>query len=691
MTIKNIRLGLAAFLGFSLSLQVASGQCMQLPVSLDMRIDQSKRIALIHLEEQVPYIMPDGNIYTLNIGTVKCWLKNAGGDTKVGIITYGGAVGDRAQITFPNLDMDLFHDYLIFLDEDNQKIDSKDARVSYPGIQQCMPYCQSQGCFTYEFGKYHDLLTESPKTEKDLFQYIETRLGTTATTPEGQVYQKRNYTPDILSDRAMPITSFSPNPTNVGTIVTADFITITGSGFGAAPGTVFFRNNNDGGATLVGTGTASDYVSWSSTSIQVKPFSQAGTGIFQVNALPAPSSLTVNYSHISIDHTFSGFGVPTRQRYYLRNKNGSGGYSFTFNNTFAANAPARDAFIRSLSTWRCASLINWNTNVNATSISTALADEISIVTFVTTLPFPVVGLATSYFNGGATGACNLASTVWWLNEIDVEFATPGSTNWNFGPGAPGPTQIDFETVATHELGHGHGLGHRIAPGETMNYQIITGTTARTPSVQEVNGALAKVAYSTPNTCFNPANSGSPIVPLVPGVCNLPLQWLSFLGTYVQSGHELQWKVAGENAIRNYEVERSSDGIHFERIKEMEFRPTQESENTYVYTDNSPLSGLNYYRIRQNDLDGIYTYSQIITLKRNKDNEVLLYPVPSGDKVKLQGFTGRNLSLRNMQGQVVREWVIAEGEVSVSLQDLPAGLYWLYAPESGEVWKVIYQP
>ncbi|MEO7175042.1 MAG: hypothetical protein ABIV51_04310 [Saprospiraceae bacterium] len=666
---------------------------MQLPVSLDLRIDQSKRIALIHLEEQVPYMMPDGNIYTLNIGTVTCWLKNAGGDTKVGIITYGGAVGDRAQITFPNLDMDLFHDYLIFLDEDNQKIDSKDARVSYPGIQQCMPYCQSQGSFTYEFGKYHDLLTESPKTEKDLFQYIETRLGTTATTPEGQVYQKRNYTPDILSDRAMPITSFSPNPTNVGTIVTAEFLTITGSGFGPAPGTVFFRNANDGGATSVGSGLPSDNVSWSGGSVQVKPLSAAGTGPIQVNAETGGPTLTVNYSHINITSDFYLFPAPKRQRYYLRNKNGNGGYSFTFNNIFAANLPARSAFNRSLASWRCASLINWVSNVNSSSIDSAVADGVNIVSFVTTLPFPAIGLATSRFNGSGTAVCSLDSTVWWLDEIDVEFGTPVSqVNWNYGPGLPGGSQVDFETVATHELGHAHGLGHRIAPGETMNYQIITGTTARTPSVQERNGAIAKMAYSTGPTCFVPGGSGSPIVPIVLSNCNtVPLQWLSFFGTYVQSGHELQWKVAGEYAIRNYEVERSSDGIHFERIKEVEFRPTQESENTYVYTDNSPLSGLNYYRIRQNDLDGIYTYSQIITLKRNKDNEVLLYPVPSGDKVKLQGFTGRNLSLRNMQGQVVREWVIAEGEVSVSLQDLPAGLYWLYAPESGEVWKVIYQP
>ncbi len=58
----------------------------------------------------------------------------------------------------------------------------------------------------------------------------------------------------ISGNQIEAIISFSPATTRGGTIVPGDFVTITGSGFGATPGDVFFRNADDGGATFITSG-----------------------------------------------------------------------------------------------------------------------------------------------------------------------------------------------------------------------------------------------------------------------------------------------------------------------------------------------------------------------------------------------------------------------------------------------------
>ncbi len=92
--------------------------------------------------------------------------------------------------------------------------------------------------------------------------------------------------------------------------------------------------------------------------IKVKVPDSAGTGLFKVNGVSSPMPLTVNYTHVPVYSSYSGFTEPTRQRKYLRNLDGLGGYTFTLNTDFAANTLAVEAFRRALNEWSC------NTDMN---------------------------------------------------------------------------------------------------------------------------------------------------------------------------------------------------------------------------------------------------------------------------------------------------------------------------------------
>src|SRR4030095_11545209 len=103
---------------------------------------------------------------------------------------------------------------------------------------------------------------------------------------------------------------------------------------------------------------------------------------------------------------------------------------------------------------------------------------------------------------------------------------------------------------------------------------------------------------------------------------LPIAWLSF--TVMKSGKhvaELKWSTTDEVNDHHYEVERSVNGINFSIIATVSANSSQE----YQYFDVTPLNGISYYRIKQVNKNGKYSYSPIE--KINFDSKILwqVYP------------------------------------------------------------------
>jgi len=591
-------------------------QCSSIPVSLQQRVEKASHIILGKLSAQHCYDDADGNIYTLNIMDVQAYLKNNTGQKQVAIITLGGVLDDQAQIVYPHLRIAPENEYILFLEGENFVMDDKRFRTNYPDIIQSLPYAEAQGALTYQFGLYHDLHVKPAKNEATTFAGIETWTHEPVQTPEGDIFQPRTY---INSQpEFFPITTFMPSPTNGGTIVPGEFINISGSGFGAVGGTVFYTNADDGGATFTASGVASDNVAWTDTDITNKVPSNAGAGPINVNgAFTSSDSLLVNYGHIPIVSNFFGWGVSTRQRFYLVNKNGTGGYTFLYNTTsgFSTNTAAVASFQRALESWRCATYINWT--AGGTTAAVAAQDGVSVVTFSSSLPTGILARATNSFQGTANGACVQANTVWYMNGVDLEFrANPPEVgfNWEYGPANPASNEFDFESVAVHELGHGHGLSHRIAPGEVMYFSISNGSSKRSPSGNEIDGGLAKMAYSTLPFCLTPSGVTGPMIALNSGNCVLPIELLSFDARLRGKFVDLSWITHSETNNDFFSVERSTDGLRFESIGKEKGAGTTHEARQYGFTDEQPSSGINYYRLKQTDFDGQYTYSNVLSIQ-----------------------------------------------------------------------------
>ena len=110
--------------------------------------------------------------------------------------------------------------------------------------------------------------------------------------------------------------------------------------------------------------------------------------------------------------------------------------------------------------------------------------------------------------------------IWWVSDLDIVFDS--ETNWYFG--ANGETfdsgEFDFETIALHELGHGHQLGHVINASNVMHYTITPNSTNTILDANSIAGANDVQTRSTTNTI---CGIGSPLMINYSGSCGLSVE------------------------------------------------------------------------------------------------------------------------------------------------------------------------
>lgn len=94
---------------------------------------------------------------------------------------------------------------------------------------------------------------------------------------------------------------------------------------------------------------------------------------------------------------------------------------------------------------------------------------------------------------------------------------------------------------------------------------------------------------------------------------LPVTWLYVRGSMDNGKTVLSWATASEQNTNNFIVEYSTNGTQFNAIGEVAAAGNSSSSKTYSWVHEAPGRGFLFYRIRQVDIDGQFTYSKIIQL------------------------------------------------------------------------------
>jgi hypothetical protein len=124
------------------------------------------------------------------------------------------------------------------------------------------------------------------------------------------------------------------------------------------------------------------------------------------------------------------------------------------------------------------------------------------------------------------------------------------------------------------------------------------------------------------------------------------------------------------------VLRSLDGRSWQPIGFVSGAGNTEEVQQYRYLDHEPQRGVNYYRLRQLDLDGGFDYSEVRSIRF--DQQLLsaeFFPNPTQGQlsVRVSGGLPATLWVSDMTGRVVMKRAF-EGRLEIDLGDQPLGLY-----------------
>lgn len=140
---------------------------------------------------------------------------------------------------------------------------------------------------------------------------------------------------------------------------------------------------------------------------------------------------------------------------------------------------------------------------------------------------------------------------------------------------------------------------------------------------------------------------------------LPVNFSSIKAFEINNNVNVEWNVENEVNVQKYNIERSTDGIHFSFVSSKDVTASQSGTKKYVWTDISTLTGTTYYRITNVNKNGTATYSKIVKVEVGNKNGVTInvYPTVMTDGVLSVQFNNAPkgaymLRLINTTGQIL---------------------------------------
>lgn len=159
---------------------------------------------------------------------------------------------------------------------------------------------------------------------------------------------------------------------------------------------------------------------------------------------------------------------------------------------------------------------------------------------------------------------------------------------------------------------------------------------------------------------------------------LPVRLVDF-DVFPQDGNVLlTWSTISEFNNDFFSIERSKNALEWEHVLNIDGTGNTTSEQVYEALDTSPYTGLSYYRLKQTDFDGTFSYSKILSVRNDIDDSSLVFPNPSSQQVTVKGIKAGFIGVYDSKGVDVTRLIninnIRNGDYSLDLSKLNPGLY-----------------
>lgn len=309
----------------------------------------------------------------------------------------------------------------------------------------------------------------------------------------------------------------------------------------------------------------------------------------------------------------------------------------------------------------------------------------------------------------------------WVNSTDATNTSSMRTLFAYGSysgGAPGVFNVHFNTDGRFLF---EGNGTQIVNNSTVThnqwFHFVISYNAGTVKVYmdgNLKHTFAKT-LNTVNTVFSLGNFTGAVDDLkiynnalsdaeVSSLYNnaiLPVKIESFTGTLKNNNTQLNWITSSEYNAENYEVEYSNDGKDFTKAGTVEAKGNSNTKQQYSFTHTINTQPVHYYRLKMNDKDGSFKYSNIVKLKsETKQFEALVYPTITNGSATLSISSPEKLnatiSIHTIEGKKIKQQntAVAQGSqtIPLDLSQLTNGYYLITISGNGynKTLKVIKQ-
>ena len=232
----------------------------------------------------------------------------------------------------------------------------------------------------------------------------------------------------------------------------------------------------------------------------------------------------------------------------------------------------------------------------------------------------------------------------WLISPPYDLGTAGNKNLEFdaaftkngSPSQQGYFDADDKFVVVISTDEGITWSNANTLRAWASPQVISSTGIHYILPLNAYTGNVRIGFYIQSTSGNPVGSNIPtlFIDNVKISEALPVKLLEFTGTKEGTTNLLTWRTATEQNNRGFELQRSIKSIEFSTIG---FVPTKANngnstaELSYNYKDKKPPSGGYYYRLKQVDFDGKFTYSNVVFIKGETFTQLTLlalFPNPT---------------------------------------------------------------
>ncbi|ARK09331.2 T9SS type A sorting domain-containing protein [Fibrella sp. ES10-3-2-2] len=256
----------------------------------------------------------------------------------------------------------------------------------------------------------------------------------------------------------------------------------------------------------------------------------------------------------------------------------------------------------------------------------------------------------------------------------------------------GQVTIDVSGAGSLDFGSGAGAGTKF---EILNINSVI--ILRTTSNFIKGGNNASIINVGDKLCGGPFNgsyqlNNRTISYASPACANavLPVTLLSFTAKAEADRVQLAWSTTSEQNADRFVVERSTDLGEYSIVGDVAAKGTTDTRQYYGLTDEQPLPGINYYRLRQIDRTGLQqTFKPISVVVDPESLAAVVYPNPTSDSrihLRLRNAADNaTLRLLTLTGQAIDGKIERrQDDVEVLLQrPLPLGVYLLEVQSNGQ--------